>query len=157
MEYSFASLRQLSFVVSVGGYNLLVSFGNRNQAGVAAFMTKDEKVARAIRRHALTRRGIIQETTKEQPVVVAAPKKEDLHSAKTEVPVVRSPQVVKPAKPAADTQEKKEPEEREFENYTVARETICKELGIKKSDVRNPTALAKVAKENGIIIKYREL
>lgn len=156
MDYSFASLRQLSFVVSAGGRNLLVSFGNRNQAGVAAFMTKDEKVARAIRRHALTRRGVIQETTKQQPVGTAPEK--PLASEKREVPVIHSPQVTKPTtKQNTDTQEKKESEVREFDNYTVAREAICKEFGINKSTVRNPTALAKVAQEHGIIIKYKEL
>ena len=64
MEYTFASRRQLSFIIQAGGRNLLVAFGNRNQAGVSVFMTSDPKVAHAVRKHALTRRGVIEETTK---------------------------------------------------------------------------------------------
>ena len=123
-----------------------MSFGNRNQTGVSVFMTTDEKVAKAIRRHSLCRRGVIEETTpKQEPAVT----------------VVKPPQTVQepadiPAKqPTGDTTEV-EAVEREYDNYTVARESICKEFGIKKEKVRNPTALARAAKEHGIIIKYKE-
>lgn len=160
MEYTFASQRQLSFVVSVGGRNLLIPFGSRNQAGVSTFMTLDEKVAQAVRRHSLSRRGIIQETTKpaEKPSgTVAKPE------ANT-TGVVTRPAGKPTGTVAAEKQAAKaagttaaEPKEREYDNYTVARESICKELGIKKSEVRNPSALAKVAQEHGIIIKYKEM
>jgi len=154
MEYKFAAQRQLSFIISVGGRNRLVSFGNRNQAGVAIFMTSDEKVANVIRRHSLSRRGVIQETT---------PKTAADDTAKVAKPAVKTtgtmakaaPTAAKPAPKPVSTDA--DPKERTFDNYTVARETICKELGIKKGDVRNPNTLAQVAKEHGIIIKYKEL
>jgi cell envelope opacity-associated protein A len=149
MEYTFASQRQLSFIVSAGGRNYLVSFGNRNQAGVAHFMTRDDKVAQAVRRHSLSRRGVIVETTKEQPAEAA--KQLNQTSAKPDTKTAEAPKpAAKPTKPAED-------QEREYDNYTVARESICKELGIKKSTVRNPNTLAQVAKEHGIIIKFKEL
>lgn len=155
MEYTFASQRQLSFVVSVGGRNLLVPFGSRNQAGVAAFMTHDEKVAQAIRRHSLSRRGIIQETTKPDANTtgtVAAKPAEAPKPQGSQQPAVKAE-----AKPETAKQQELQTKEREYDNYTVARESICKELGIKKADVRNPTALARVAQEHGIIIKYKEM
>lgn len=150
MEYTFASHRQLSFIVSAGGRNLLVSFGNRNQAGVAVFMTKEEKVANAIRRHSLSRRGIIEETTKQKPVEAAKPTIKPVATVAKTAPVAEKQA---PKKAVSDA----EPKEREYDNYTVARESICKELGIKKTTVRNPETLALVAKEHGIIIKYKEL
>lgn len=160
MEFTFAAQRQLSFIVSVGGRNRLVAFGNRNQAGVAIFMTSDEKVANVIRRHSLSRRGVIQETTvkrvenngEDAAKVHGAPKP----AVKTTGTVAKAaPTAAKPAPKPVSTDA--EPKERTFDNYTVARETICKELGIKKGDVRNPNTLAQVAKEHGIIIKYKEL
>ena len=196
MEYTFASQRQLSFIVSVGGRNRLVAFGSRNQAGVSVFMTNDEKVAHAIRRHSLSRRGIIQETSKlEKPAADAAgvlaagvvtrntrPTAKPKETKKTEKPKEQGEKpadnsagvVAEPAGEAAGTEEEPGGEtpgtvgeatgteeatakERVYDNYTVARESICKEFDIKKNDVRNPTALARVAKEHGIIIKYKEL
>lgn len=155
MIYKFASRRQLSFIVSAGGRNLLVAFGDRNQAGVSVFMTSDEKVAKAVRRHPMTRRGVIEETTpKNQPAEVTVETK-----AKTVVAAPSRQPATKPAAkvPANDVKTAGETKEREYDNYTVARERICKEFGIKKELVRNPTALARVAKENGVIIKYKEL
>ena len=143
MLYRFVSKRQLSFIVSVGGRNRLVAFDTRNQAGVSAFMTQDEKVANAIRKHSLSRRGIIEETT-------VMPAEETIET------VVNTPQVSKP-ETAIEPAVAAEPKERTYDNYTVARESICKEFGISKGSVRNPNTLAHVAKEHGIIIKYKEL
>jgi hypothetical protein len=169
MEYTFASRRQLSFIIQAGGLNLLVEFGPRNQAGVSVFMTSDPKVAHAVRKHSLTRRGIIEETTKEVEIkaeVKAEKKAVAKAKAEAEAQPQRTVQAKKSAKAAADkaattkpAEPKKPAEAKEciFDNYTVAREAICKELGIKKGDVRNPEALATVAKEHGIIIKYKEM
>lgn len=157
MEYTFAAQRQLSFIVSVGGRNRLVSFGNRNQAGVAIFMTSDEKVANVIRRHSLSRRGVIQETTpKTAAEAKPAEKQAEVATPKDRVTTSTKEKVKEPGTTKGATASS-EPKERTFDNYTVARETICKELGIKKSEVRNPNTLAQVAKEHGIIIKYKEL
>jgi hypothetical protein len=153
MEFTFASKRQLSFIISTGGRNLLVAFGERNQAGVSGFMTMDEKVAQAIRRHSLSRRGIIEETTK--PVAVSEEKPVVTATETVSKPSTKRKPLVSDEKPA--TAVTAEAKEREYGNYTVARESICKELGLKKSEVRNPSALDKIAKEHGIIIKYKEL
>lgn len=158
MEYTFAAQRQLSFIISVGGRNRLVSFGNRNQAGVAIFMTSDEKVANVIRRHPLSRRRVIQETTVKsaQPAVdTTEVVKKPAAAATGTAAGTTAGTAATPAPTPVSTNA--DPKERVFDNYTVARETICKELNIKKAEVRNPTALANVAKEHGIIIKYKEL
>ena len=123
------------FVVQTGGHNRLVEFGDRNQNGTSVFVTTDLSVAQAVRRSSLYRRGIIIETTKEpepQPVQPSKP--------------------VQPNSPAQHAESS--PEIREYDNFTVAREAIVKEFGIKKSEVRNPTALARVAGEHGFTIKY---
>lgn len=158
MEYTFASRRQLSFIVSAGGRNMLVAFGNRNQAGVSVFLTLNDKVAQAIRRHALTRRGIIEETTKAASISVPASKPGDKPSktaAKTVAHITE--EALFPADESAGMEATGEAEERTYDNYTVARESICKEFGINKGTVRKPETLAQVAKEHGIIIKYKEL
>ncbi len=158
MEYTFASRRQLSFIIQAGGRNKLVAFGDRNMAGVSVFLTTDPQVAHAVRRHALTRRGIIEETTKEVELeeTLAGEPQVTVPGRKAKAVVARGAEPVKATlagKPQVTVQAK----ERLFDNYTVARETICKELGVKKTDVRNPEALATVAKEHGIIIKYKEM
>lgn len=174
MNFIFASRRQLSFIITVGARNLLVNFGARNIAGVSVYMTQDENVAKVLRRHSLTRRGIIEEATQgvnnnEEPKKAAAV------AMKPKVAVAQQQTKPEPKEPADDATgvvevepdgepsgaeagtTGGEPKEREYDNYTVARESICKEFNIKKADVRNPTALARVAQEHGIIIKYKEL
>lgn len=155
MIYTFVSQRQLSFIISVGGRNRLVSFGSRNDAGVAAFMTTDEKVARAIRRHSLSRRKIIEETTKPEVILAAKPQG-------TVKPATDATGTVADSGKNADEMHVDKgngtgtaTEQREYDNYTVAREAICKEFGIKKTEVRNPAALERVAKEHGITIIYK--
>ena len=152
MEFTFASKRSLQFIVAVGGKNILVRFGDRNQNGTAGFLTLDPNVAQAVRRNAFFRRGIIVETTKKQPSAPAQPAK----TATIQKPVAKTAATTA-EKPVNKTEASKGAEVREYDNYTVARESICKEFGITKSAVRNPDALAKVAKEHGIIIKYKEI
>lgn len=168
MNFIFASRRQLSFIITVGARNLLVNFGARNIAGVSVYMTQDENVAKVLRRHSLTRRGIIEEATQgvskeEEPKKAAGDGENaaEMHES-TEKPDIDATGAVEvdpdgePSGTEAGTTGA-EPKEREYDNYTVARESICKEFNIKKADVRNPTALARVAQEHGIIIKYKEL
>lgn len=134
MEFTFAAERKLVFVIQAGGRNRLVEFGDRNENGVSVFSTTDAAVAQAVRRSSLSRRGVIAETTKypdPEPV--------------TEKPVKAAEKKVE--KPAGTPV-------REYENFTLARESITKEFGLKKSEVRNPTALARVASEHGFSIKY---
>ena len=155
MEYKFASRRQVSFIISAGGRNLLVSFGARNQAGVSVFMTSNPKVAQAIRRHSLTRRGIIEETTPPEQAEATV-----VMTQKARAPKADETTMEKPLEPGTTTDAAPtvgEATERIYDNYTVARESICKEFDIKKGSVRNPEALAHVAKEHGIIIKYKEI
>lgn len=141
MDYKFAANRKVSFIVEADGQNWLVQFDDPNQSGVSAFITTNAKIAHAVRRHAFSRRGIIKETT-EEPVKPVAD---------TEGVVAEKPAEKPAAKPAAEA------DEREFDNYTVARETLCKEFDVNKSTIRNPEALAKLAAEHGIVIKYKEL
>lgn len=174
----------------------MVQFGDPNSNGVSTFTTKDPKVANAIRKNSLSRRGIICESsesagkeleTEKKVKKVAMPTKEaekaDVTPQQTEQEATQGEQhdtaeatteasgeitedaghevteetTTEAPVETADEGGEKTPEEREYDNYTVAREAICKEFGINKSTVRNPTALAKVAQEHGIIIKYKEI
>lgn len=139
MDYTFASERKIVMAVQCGGRNRLVEFGDRNENGVSVFCTSDPLVAKAIRRTSLSRRGIIVETTRE-PEPAPQPTASSRPAAKGE------------SKPS---QEAPKPNVREYDNFTVAREAIVREFGLKKNDVRNPTALARAASEHGFSIKYR--
>ncbi len=177
MEYTFAADRKVAFIIQAGGRRKLVEFGDRNDQGVSSFFTTDPIVARAIRRHSLSRRGAIIETTvgqEEEPAVETAKPQPAVRTvaavkgvgARVQRPSARPTGRVatskkKPVTPAVkktqavtDAVAGNSGEVREYANYTVAREAICKEFSIKKSDVRNPTALARVAKEHGFSIRY---
>ena len=167
----------------------MVQFGDPNSNGVSTFTTKDPKVANAIRKNSLSRRGIICESSESAGKELETEKKVkktakvtelvdeasalrqhteqeaaqgeqtdtqeqyDTAEATTEAPAETADEGAE----TADEGGEKAPEEREYDNYTIAREAICKEFGINKSTVRNPTALAKVAQEHGIIITYKEI
>lgn len=151
-----------------GGIRRLVEFGDRNQNGASTFITQDQKVAQAIRRHSMSRRGVIVETTanlEEEPVTE---KPQVQPRTLSQVKGVTKP-AQKPVKATATIKaDKPKPRKavgkavptdpnmdvRQYANFTVAKEAICKEFTIAKSIVRNPTALSKVAAEKGIIIQY---
>lgn len=145
MDYVFSAERKLVFTVRIGGRNLLVEFGDRNSGGRSSFVTSDAKIAHAIRRTSLSRRGVIIETS---PVQEPAPTTPPVSSVPTKSPSQPAAEV------KADGQTNEGKKVRDYDNFTLAREAIVKEFGIKKSDVRNPTALARFAKEKGFTIRY---
>ena len=135
MEYTFAAERKVVLTVQTGGRNRLVEFGERNESGVSTFFTTNDAVAACIRRHSLSRRGVIIETTKPQEPAPEKPK--DTAPAQKQEPTTDDGLKI-----------------RAFDNYSVAREEICKEFGVNKSKVRTPAALEKLARDNGFVIKY---
>lgn len=135
MEYTFAAERKVVLFIQAGGRNRLVEFGERNDCGVSTFFTTDDAVAHAIRRHSLSRRGVIVETTKPQAPKVA--------------PVETKKATIAPKVPTENGIPV-----RAYDNYTLAREAICKEFGIAKNKVRKPETLEKIAREKGFAIKY---
>ena len=143
MDYKFSAERKLVFTVRVGGRNILVEFGDRNSGGRSVFATADANLAHAIRRTSLSRRGVIIETT---PVQQADTTQEPV------TPTVSPVSPTSPASPIAPTSPGSSV--RSYDNFTLAREAIVKEFGIKKSEVRNPTALARFAQEKGFTIRY---
>ena len=176
MDYTFVADRKVAFIVQAGGRRKLIEFGDRNENGVSSFFTTDAKVAQAVRKHSLSRRGAIVETTRhleEEPVqefvkpqpavrtvaLVKGVGAKPVHSIRPTGKISLRPKA--PAKPSpkktqavSDAVGGTSGEVREYANYTVAREAICKEFSVPKSKVRNPTALAQVAKEHGFSIKY---
>lgn len=135
MDFSFAAERKVVLTVQAGGRNRLVEFGERNGNGVSCYQTSDAIIAQAIRRHSLSRRGVIVETTppqQEQP----QPEPKKVAKAETQPKAADGTPI------------------RAFDNFTVARETITKELGIARNRVRTPATLEKLARENGFVIKY---
>lgn len=147
-----------------GGVRRLVEFGDRNINGASSFITSDPKVAQAIRRHSMSRRGIIIETTpsqKEEPVVEEAkPQPRTLGVVKGIVKPA-APQTRKPAGKKADAkkfqpQQKPAGKVRAYANFSVAKSAISKEFGIPKTKIKTASALDKFAFENGFSIKYTE-
>lgn len=158
MEFTFAADRKLVFFVTAGGLKRCVEFGDRNEAGASVFMTKDPKVAMAIRRHPLTRRGVITDTTPAAVVdellqASAAPKAYDVRTSNANRGKASAGKTeAAPKKTVADDAGGSV---REYENFTVAREAISKEFGIPKKNLRTPTALDRTARENGFTIRYK--
>lgn len=148
MDYIFSAERKLVFTIRTGGRNLLVEFGDRNSGGMSSFATSDVKIAQAIRRTSLSRRGVIIESTPANQADTTPNPAPSSPSRPTLPNNPASPTI--PDKPSASTG----PSVRSYDNFTLAREAIVKEFGIRKSDVRNPTALARFAQEKGFTIKY---
>lgn len=143
MDYKFSAERKLVFTVRVGGRNILVEFGDRNSGGRSVFATADANLAHAIRRTSLSRRGVIIETT---PVQQADTTQEPVTPTASPVSPTSPASPIAPTSPGSSV--------RSYDNFTLAREAIVKEFGIKKSEVRNPTALARFAQEKGFTIRY---
>ena len=145
-----------------GGVRRLVEFGDRNLNGASSFLTSDAKVAQAIRRHSMSRRGIIIETTpnqKDDPVVEEAkPQPRTLGVVKGVVKpaATQTRKLVAKKTDAKNTQPHQEPagKVREFANFSVAKSAISKEFGIPKTKIKTASALDKFASENGFSIKY---
>lgn len=173
MRYEFVAERKLVFIVSAGGRNRLVEFSDRNENGVAVYKTDDEKIAQAVRKTSMARRGVITETSQlpaeepkpAQPTIVL-PKRtlQAVVTSQKERTVLEKPAPKPKPQPKAVITPKPEQkvkgkevsiETKEFENFTMAREAISKTYGIPKNKLRNPMALDKVAKENGFVIKYK--
>lgn len=179
MDFTFAAERKVVFTIQASGMRLLVEFSERNQSGVSSYFTSNPKVAEAIRKSSLSRRGVIIETTPNEllqqalsentqaktvpqrslaqvkGVGASKPKAAALNlGASTAARKVADNAVKKAAMDAAASQQTSD-DVREYENFSVAREKISKEFSIPKKDVRTPTALAKVAKEHGFTIRYK--
>jgi len=162
MKYVFAAERKLVFPVAAGGIKRLVEFSDRNSQGASVFQTDDANIAKAITNTSLARRGVIS-------VVSCPPEEED----KAQSPVVPKSEIAnKPSNRLrrkankADLKEQ-EPDKspktaiqnekvREYANFTLAKEAISKEFGIDKNIIKNPIVLARIAKDNGILIKYQD-
>jgi len=153
MVYTFAAGRQLIFYVKVGGRTRLVQFGERNNFGGSQFLTQDENIANAIRQTSMFKRGVIMEAT-------VKPKEENItpkHSL-TPNPSPKGEGSIKTELGGARYEVRKEPAKNvlEVDNFTQAKEALSKKLGIDKKNMKTPAQLSKIAKENGIAIKYTE-
>lgn len=160
MFYSFAAERKIAFTVMANGVRWLVEFGDRNINGASSFTTKNAKVAQAIRKHSLSRRGVIIETTPHQieEAIIEEPKPQPRTLAVVKG-IVKPGNTKKPVTKTNKTTEPKDPDKptgevREYANFSVAKNAICKEFNIPKTKVKNPGALAKIAAEKGFTIKY---
>ncbi len=170
--YSFAAERQLIFYANVGGRSRLIQFGERNHAGASVFMTQEEKVAEAVRRNSMFKRGVITETTiKEEvkPVIAEAEpqRTEQTGKAKKNAKGGKKGSAKKGGKNAAPVKaesvkaeaepQRTEQEAKSFRDFSHAREWFGKEYGVSRKELRNPTMLAEYAKKYNVTIKYEEI
>ena len=123
--FEFASERQYIFKVEINNIPRLVAFGDPYQGSSSMFQTTDRKVAEAIRRTSMFRRGAIKETTKpeEKPV------------KKTEKP---------------EEAEKPKMEEKVFTNITQAKDWVSKEYKIPKTQLKKPESVIAEAKKHKV-------
>lgn len=126
--FEFASERQYIFKVEINNIPRLVAFGDPYQGSSSMFQTTDRKVAEAIRRTSMFRRGAIKETTKpeEKPV------------KKTEKPE------------EAEKAEKPKMEEKVFTNITQAKDWVSHEYKIPKSQLKKPESVIAEAKKHKV-------
>ena len=126
--FEFASERQYIFKVEINNIPRLVAFGDPYQGSSSMFQTTDRKVAEAIRRTSMFRRGTIKETTKpeEKPV------------KKTEKPE------------EAEEAEKPKMEEKVFTNITQAKDWVSHEYKIPKSQLKKPESVIAEAKKHKV-------
>lgn len=129
--FEFASERQYIFKVEINNIPRLVAFGDPYQGSSSMFQTTDRKVAEAIRRTSMFRRGAIKETTKpeEKPV------------KKTEKPE-EAEEAEKPKKPKM--------EEKVFTNITQAKDWVSHEYKIPKSQLKKPESVIAEAKKHKV-------
>lgn len=128
--FEFASERQVIFQAEIDGRQRLIAFGDRSGNGTSVLQTKEPKVAEAIRRTALFRRGAIVETTAPNQ-----PKTEGSQDANGK---------------SQDEGEKLK--DQVFNNITQAKDWLNRTFNIPKNQLRNSEAAIKAAKEHGINI-----
>lgn len=123
--FEFASERQYIFKVEINNIPRLVAFGDPYQGSSSMFQTTDRKVAEAIRRTSMFRRGAIKETTKP---------------------------VEKPMKKAEKPEETEKPkmEEKVFTNITQAKDWVSHEYKIPKSQLKKPESVIAEAKKHKV-------
>lgn len=126
--FEFASERQYIFKVEIDDIPRLVAFGDPYQGSSSMFQTTDRKVAEAIRRTSMFRRGAIKETTKPE-----------------EKPV-------KKAEKPKETEKPKQPkmEEKVFTNITQAKDWVSHEYKIPKSQLKKPESVIAEAKKHKV-------
>jgi hypothetical protein len=148
--YEFASERQYVFKVETDGIPKLVAFGDTYGNSASMFQTRDRKVAEAIRRTSMFKRGAIKETTKPEETAIAAAQQR---------PTERRGEQ-KGNKSSKEAQKATEPkmEEKVFTNITQAKDWVSKEYKIPKTQLKKPEAVVAEAKKHKVrlIIKAIE-
>jgi neutral trehalase len=147
--YEFASERQYVFKVETDGIPKLVAFGDTYGNNASMFQTRDRKVAEAIRRTSMFRRGAIKETTKPEETAVAAAKQ----------PIERGgEQEGNKGSKEAQKATKPKMEEKIFTNITQAKDWVSKEYKIPKTQLKKPESVVAEAKKHKVklIIKAIE-
>lgn len=132
--FEFYADRQFIFHIEIGGCTYSVAFSDRNQFGNSVYVTGNAMVAEKIRQTSMFKRGAIRESEAGRVKGEGSPGNGVGAGAK-------APEV-------------KRGEMKSFANFTQAREWLCKEYGLKKSDIRNPGMVAKAAKEHGVEVQY---
>ena len=142
--YEFVSERKYVFKVETDGVPKLVEFGDAYGSNASIFQTKDRKVAEAIRRTSMFRRGAIKETTKEEEHTKSA----------ASISVQNGNQDDGQAQNGTEP----EMEEKIFTNITQAKDWVSKEYKIPKTRLKKPESVVAEAKKNNVklIIKAIE-
>ena len=157
--FTFSAERQVVFhVVTADGRRLLVRFEERNSFGASNFSTTDAKVAAAIRKHTMTQRGVIRETT---PPEEKKKKKAGTNAKVTPKPTPANPTEEGGQAPDAGGEaggEQTPPENAGngdnnvviADNFTLAKEALVKRFGVEADAVKTPILMNKYCKDNGI-------
>lgn len=148
ITYEFAAESQYIFHTEVDGIQYLVQFGFKSGNGSSVFSTHNAKIAEAIRKTSMFKRGAIVETT-------IWPKKDDAlkgtaqnGAAPIETPTEQS---------TATADDEPKMEVKVFANITQAKDFVSKEYGIAKRLLKKPEQVIEEAKKHGVKIEIDKI
>ena len=156
MTYAFAAESQYIFHTEIDGIQYLVQFGFRNGNGSSVFQTQNAKVAEAIRRTSMFKRGAIVETT-------VWPKKDDALKGAAQNGSTKDTKDTKGGArddseaPAGNADEEPKMEVKVFANITQAKEFVSKEYGVAKRLLKKPEQVIEEAKKHGVKIEIERV
>ena len=136
--YEFASDRKCVFKIETDGIPKLVEFGDAYGGSASIFQTKDRKVAEAIRRTSMFRRGAIKETTQPEEHTKSASEQQHTERGGNQ------------DDGQAQNGTEPEMEEKIFTNITQAKDWVSKEYKIPKTQLKKPESVIEEAKKHKV-------
>lgn len=162
MTYYFSSDSQLIFkVMTFDGRQVAIHFSERDANNKSAFLTRDEKIARAIMAHSFFRKGRIVlvstegTATEDNDRVRFAPKPEPVpkpEPASEPTDTVAEQETEVPVTSETEDDQIQDDSNLTFPNITIAKDYLHRTYGVKKEDIRSLTKIVEFGRSKGLEI-----